>query len=134
MLSSTSFQTGRKTQTQSSVKTTQGAEKANGSLVLSRIENPAEGPTQPPKFRKKLHPRSSAARWESSCPLDKDLSRKSLLERVVFVRIPLDRYRRLSGAGIAPSCFIERSNWLLILSPLKRVRNGTDLVLETGEN
>src|SRR5258708_20617423 len=38
----------------------------------------AERPTHAAKkFKKNLHPRSSAARRESSCPLDKDLSWKS---------------------------------------------------------
>src|SRR5579862_7988269 len=77
MLPSISFQTGRKTQTQSSVKTTRGSETANGSLVLSHPGTAAERPTHAAKIKKNLHPRSSAARRESFCPLDKDLSWKS---------------------------------------------------------
>src|SRR5579862_5014101 len=77
MLPSISFETGRKTQTQSSVKTTRGSETANGSLVLSHIGTAAERPTHAAKIRKNLHPRSSAARRESFCSLDKDLSWKS---------------------------------------------------------
>src|SRR5579862_2408868 len=77
MLPSISFQTGRKTQTQSSVKTIRGSETANGSLVLSHTGTAAERPTHAAKIRKNLHPRSSAARRESFCSLDKDLSWKS---------------------------------------------------------
>src|SRR6202011_5284930 len=49
----------------------------HGSLVLSRGHR-AERPTHAAKkFKKNLHPRSSEARRESFCPLDKDLSWKS---------------------------------------------------------
>jgi hypothetical protein len=41
---SISFETGRKTQTQSSVKTTRWSKTANGSLVLSEIGTTAEKP------------------------------------------------------------------------------------------
>jgi hypothetical protein len=75
MLPPISFETGRKTQTQSSVKTTRWSETANGSLVL--IETTAERPTPAAKNPKELHLRSSEARRESLCPLDKDLSWKS---------------------------------------------------------
>ena len=76
MLPLISFETGRKTQTQSSEQL-QKAASANGSLVLSRIGTAAEKPTHAAKNPKELHPRSSVARRESFCPLDKDLSWKS---------------------------------------------------------
>src|SRR5579862_371611 len=87
MLPSISFETGRKTQTQSSVKTTRGSETANGSLVLSHIGTAAERPTHAAKIRKNLHPRSSAARRESFCSLDKDLSWKSCYRTSGFGQI-----------------------------------------------
>jgi hypothetical protein len=78
MLPLVSFETGRKTQTQSSVKTTRWSETANGSLVLSEIGTTAEKPNARGEgIKKNLHPRSSVARQESFCPLDKDLSWKS---------------------------------------------------------
>ena len=83
MLPLISFQTGRKTLTPSSVKTTRWSETANGSLVLSRIGTPAESPRTRRRIRKNLHPRSSAARRESFGPLDKDLSWKSGYRKVV---------------------------------------------------
>ena len=64
MLSSISFETGRRSQTQSSVKTTRWSETANGSLVLSEIETTAERPTHAAKNRTVLHLRSSRARQE----------------------------------------------------------------------
>jgi hypothetical protein len=54
------------------------AEPANGSLVLLRRRNHrARAPDERRRNRKNLHPRSSQARRESSCPLHKDLSWKS---------------------------------------------------------
>jgi hypothetical protein len=76
MLPSISFETGRKTQTQSSEQL-QKAASANGSLVLFRIGTTAEKPAHAAKNQKELHPRSSVACRESFCPLDKDLSWKS---------------------------------------------------------
>jgi hypothetical protein len=76
MLPLISFETGRKTPTQSSEQL-QKAVSANGSLVLFQIGTTAERPTLAAKNPKELHPRSSVARRESFCPLDKDLSWKS---------------------------------------------------------
>ena len=56
MLPLISFETGRKTQTQSSVKTTRWSETANGSLVLSRIGTTAERPTHAAKNQKEFTP------------------------------------------------------------------------------
>src|SRR6267154_4952832 len=58
-------------------KTTRWSETANGSLVLSERGTTAERPTHAVRNQKNLHPRSSQARQESFCPLDKDLSWKS---------------------------------------------------------
>ena len=75
MLPLISFETGRKTQTQSSGQQ-KSAAPANGSLVLSRNHG-REANTRGEEIKKNLHPRSSEARRESFCPLDKDLSWKS---------------------------------------------------------
>jgi hypothetical protein len=51
---------------------------ANGSLVFLRKKKPRlRGQHTRRRNRKNLHPRSSGARRESFCPLDKDLSWKS---------------------------------------------------------
>src|ERR1700676_1872645 len=75
MLPLISFETGRKTQTQSSGQQ-KSAAPANGSLVLSRNHG-REANTRGEEIKKNLHPRSSGACRESFCPLDKDLSWKS---------------------------------------------------------
>src|ERR1700684_413632 len=59
---SISFETGRKTQTQSSVKTTRGSETANGSLVLSRIGTTAERPTHTRRRIRKNYTRAPPKR------------------------------------------------------------------------
>jgi hypothetical protein len=56
MLPLISFETGRKTLTQSSVKTTRWSETANGSLVLSEIGTTAERPTHAAKNQKGYTP------------------------------------------------------------------------------
>jgi hypothetical protein len=76
MLPPISFETGRRTQTQSSGS--RKAEPANGSLALLRNRSHGrEANTRDEESKKNLHPRSSEARQESFCPLDKDLSWKS---------------------------------------------------------
>src|SRR6266478_6262657 len=78
MLPLISFETGRKTPTQSSVQ--------DHSLVcdskwksgsIRNRNHGREANTRGEEPEKNLHPRSSQARQESSCPLDKDLSWKS---------------------------------------------------------
>src|SRR5882762_682094 len=92
-----SFETGRKHKLNLLFKTTRWSETANGSLVLYEIGTTAERPTHAAKNQKNLHPRSSEARRESFCPLDKDLSWKSGNRTFGFRAIPLVRFRRLSG-------------------------------------
>src|SRR5262249_1432868 len=77
MLSSISFETGRRSQTQSSVKTTRWSETANGSLVLSEIGTTAERPTHAEKNLKEFTPALLPSASGELCPLDKDLSWKS---------------------------------------------------------
>ena len=86
MLPLISFETGRKTQTQSSGQQ-KNAAPANGSLVLSRNHG-REATTRGEEIKTNLHPRSSEARRESFCPLDKDLSWKSDNRNVFFAEIP----------------------------------------------
>ena len=77
MLPLISFETGRRTQTQSSEQPAK-AETANGSLVLSQIETTAkEANTRGEEPEKNYTRAPPEARRESSCPLDKDLSWKS---------------------------------------------------------
>src|SRR5277367_6435560 len=76
MLPLISFETGRSTQIQSSGQLEKAAP-ANGSLVLSEYRNHGREANTRRRIRKNLHPRSSEARRESFCPLDKDLSWKS---------------------------------------------------------
>jgi hypothetical protein len=57
MLPLISFETGRKTQTQSSVKTTRGSETANGSLVLSPMGTAAERPNTRGEESEKIYTR-----------------------------------------------------------------------------
>src|SRR6266852_5293247 len=70
-------------------KTTRWSETANGSLVLHIKKEPRpRGQDTRREIRRDLHPRSSQARQESFCPLDKDLSWKSgnrKLAAVVFL-------------------------------------------------
>jgi hypothetical protein len=75
MLPLISFETGRKTHTQSSGQQ-KDAVPANGGLVLDRNHG-REANTPGEEIKTNLHPRSSGACRESLCPLDKDLSRKS---------------------------------------------------------
>jgi hypothetical protein len=56
MLPLMSFETGRKTPTQSSVKTARWSATANGSLVLSEIGTTAERPTHAAKRPKEFTP------------------------------------------------------------------------------
>src|SRR6204780_2243652 len=77
MLPLISFETGRKTQTQSSVKTTRWSETANGSLVLSRIGTAAEKPHTRSEESKRITPALLPSASGELCPLDKDLSWKS---------------------------------------------------------
>src|SRR5215471_18818126 len=77
MLSSISFETGKRSQTQSSVKTTRWSETANGSLVLSEIGTTAERPTHAEKNLKEFTPALLPSASGELCPLDKDLSWKS---------------------------------------------------------
>src|SRR5262249_50850331 len=72
-----SFETGRRTQTQSCWAVQEPAP-ANGSLVLFTNRNRGrEANTRAEAAEKNLHLRSSRARRESLLPLDKDLSWKS---------------------------------------------------------
>ena len=71
MLPSISFETGRKTQTQSSEQL-QKAASANGRLVLLRKKKPRpRGQHTRRRITKNLHPRSSVARRESFALLTK---------------------------------------------------------------
>src|SRR5216684_981308 len=72
-----SFETGRKHKLNLLFKTTRWSETANGSLVLLKQEPRLRGQHTRRRIRKNLYTRSSEARWESFCPLDKDLSWKS---------------------------------------------------------
>src|SRR6266404_27110 len=72
-----SFETGRKHKLNLLFKTTRWSETANGSLVLLKQEPRLRGQHTRREIRKSLYPRSSQARQESFCPLDKDLSWKS---------------------------------------------------------
>src|SRR5882762_10151901 len=72
-----SFETGRKHKLNLLFKTTRWSATANGSLVLLKQEPRLRGQHTRRRIRKDLHPRSSVARRESFCPLDKDLSWKS---------------------------------------------------------
>jgi hypothetical protein len=90
----TSFETGRKTQTQSSAQPGR-AEAANGSLVLLEKEPRLRGQHTRRRLRKNLHPRSSEARRESFCPLDKDLSWKSAHRTAQDGRVCLPRIEEL---------------------------------------
>src|SRR5258707_15474784 len=92
-----SFETGRKHKLNLLFKTTRWSETANGSLVLSEIGTTAERPTHAAKKQKEFTPRSSAARRESFCPLDKHLSWKSRNRTTGFCEISLVRFRRLQG-------------------------------------
>src|SRR6266481_9875776 len=69
-----SFETGRKHKLNLLFKTTRWSETANGSLVLLKQEPRLRGQHTRREIRKSLYPRSSQARQESFCPLDKDLS------------------------------------------------------------
>ena len=78
MLPLISFETGRKTQTQSSVQDhslVRDSQWKSGS-IWNRNHGPRGQHTRR-RIRKDLHPRSSIARRESFCPPDKDLSWKS---------------------------------------------------------
>jgi len=77
MLPLISFETGRKHKLNLLFKTTRWSETANGSLVLFAIGTRLRGQQTRREIRKDLYPRSSEARRESFCPLDKDLSWKS---------------------------------------------------------
>jgi hypothetical protein len=89
MLPLISFETGRKTQTQSSGQQ-KSAAPANGSLVLSRNHG-REANTRGEEIKKNLHPRSSGACRESFCPLDKDLSWKSGYRTKVLTKLGAHR-------------------------------------------
>ena len=52
------------------------------------------------EFRKDLRPRSSVARQESFCPLDKDLSRKSRYRISGIAGSAHVRFPRLSGVDL----------------------------------
>src|SRR5579862_4942421 len=93
MLPSISFETGRKTQTQSSVKTIRGSETANGSLVLSHTGTAAERPTHAAKIRKNLHPRSSAARRRAFALLTKTYHGSRVTAQVKVVTAESERSR-----------------------------------------
>src|SRR6266403_621885 len=67
------FETGRRSQTQSSVRPF-GAETANGGLVLDRRGTTAERREGELERPEDFCQRSSRARQESFCPLDTDLS------------------------------------------------------------
>src|SRR6266478_3087298 len=67
------FETGRRSQTQSSVRPF-GAETANGCLVLDRRGTTAERHERELKALKDFTHALSKARQESFCPLDTDLS------------------------------------------------------------
>src|SRR5712692_2623645 len=66
------FETGRRSPTQSSVRSF-GAETANGCLVLDRRGTTAERREGELERPEDFCLRSSQAHQESSCPLDKDL-------------------------------------------------------------
>ena len=76
MLPLISFETGRKTQIQSSEQL-QKAASANGSLVLSRIGTAAEKPHTRGEESKRITPALLPSASGELCPLDKDLSWKS---------------------------------------------------------
>jgi hypothetical protein len=76
MLPLISFETGRKTQTQSSGQPEELRQQMEV-WFYSRIGTRPRGQHNALKNLKSLHPRSSRARRESFCPLDKDLSWKS---------------------------------------------------------
>jgi len=80
MLPLISFETGRKTPTQSSVRPFMGRDSKwkSGSIPIGTA---AERPTHATRNHKDFTPRSSEARQESPCPLDKDLSWKSANRR-----------------------------------------------------
>src|ERR1700746_3896946 len=92
MLPLISFETGRRTPTPSSVKTTRWSETANGSLVLSRIGATAERPTHAAKNQKEFTPALLRSASGELLPLDKDLSWKSGYNGVrsagVLLRVP----------------------------------------------
>src|SRR5467141_613912 len=96
-----SFETGRKHKLNLLFKTTRWSEAANGSLVLSKIGTTLRGQHTRRGIRKDLHPRSSVARQESFCPLDKDLSWKS------GYRVRRERW--WSTAGVKPAREVVRS-------------------------
>src|SRR6266852_2540712 len=76
MLLLISFETRRKTQTQSSVQPERLRQQMEVWFYLNEEPRPRGQPTRR-RIRKNLYPRSSEARRESFCPLDKDLSWKS---------------------------------------------------------
>jgi hypothetical protein len=85
---------------------------ANGSLVLLRKKKPRlRGQHTRPRNRKSLHPRSSEARRESFCPLDKDLSWKSRYRTGAFGPIfacsVVALINRNPGLGGLPTCGIS---------------------------
>src|SRR6266852_5176660 len=75
MLLLISFETRRKTQTQSSVQPERLRQQMEVWFYLNEEPRPRGQPTRR-RIRKNLYPRSSEARRESFCPLDKDLSWK----------------------------------------------------------
>src|ERR1700730_11692313 len=87
-----SFETGRKTQTQSSGQPESCASKwKSGSSIKKKPRLRSQHTRR--RTEKNLHPRSSEARQESFLPLDKDLSWKSAYRRTGFRAISIVRLR-----------------------------------------
>jgi hypothetical protein len=77
MLPLISFETGRRTLTQSSGQPDRLRQQMEVWFFLGKKKLRLRGQHARRRNRKNLHPRSSGARRESFCPLDKDLSWKS---------------------------------------------------------
>ncbi len=113
MLPSISFETGRNTQTQSSGNRQGCASKWKSGSSIKK-EPRLRGQHTRRRIRKNLHQRSSKARQENFCPLDKDLSWKS-------------PYKDLATSQkwyLAESC-----NWRGGFAALARPKNGEVSVL-----
>jgi hypothetical protein len=94
-----SFETGRKTHTQSSGQQ-KSAAPANGSLVLSRGP-PAERPTHAAKkFKKNLHPRSSERVGRAFALLTKTYHGSRVTGQVVFTLKNSSRLQRTQTSPI----------------------------------
>src|SRR5713226_5407475 len=90
------FETGRRSQTQSSVRSF-GAETANGCLVLDRRGTTAERREGELERPEDFCLRSSQAHQESSCPLDKDLSWMSAIRNVWSAASPQAKCEDVTG-------------------------------------